>query len=982
MEPIRWNRIEELFTASVLLSGEERIEFLRTACAGDDELLGEVNSLLREHDRPANLLEEPVFALASRVLAHTTPHALVGKSLAGYTIVRPISSGGMGEVFLAREDRLGRDVAIKLLPTSIFQNQELVRRFRYEARAASAVSHPNVAHVYGMGESEGLSFIAMEFVDGRTLREMLASQSVPLNEAFEIVSQVAAAIAAAHARGIVHRDIKPENIIIRRDGLVKVVDFGLAKLTSESSSSQTIEKGESLTKLNCTEPGLLMGTMKYMSPEQVRGQEIDSRTDIWSWGVICYEILTGSQPFAGATKSDVIAEVLKSEPLLLRDDNHNLPQPLKSFLRKALSKDKARRYATIAEALDELGKVRRGLSMNDLDPDGGLVFDSGRADKSVTDAELSTEPMSNAVTLQMDRQKSLRRRPSATQIVIGSLVTALTLLLGYAGYRWLNRERARPAPPGAQIVRLTNNGEVLDAAISPDGRLLAYVLVKSGKQSLWIRNLESGQESQLWPPDSALCWGPRFTPNGLTLFYVTTQPGSTISVLYRMPVSGGPAQKIVTNIDSPPALSPDGMQIAFLRGYPGQHRDALMIANVDGSAEQEIASRRHPDKFDFSGMSWSPGGKQIAVGASSGNDSLFAILAVDISNGAATELTQRRWTAVRGIAWENLGLGLIFSARAEGRPAAGVWRLSIADQRLQPITNDESDYGEITLAQHDRILATINKVEFSRLWINQTELAGSATNDPGDGLGGLTASRSGQIVYTVGQDERSTLWRTNLSGSEHRQITSNASLLPSASREGLIAYASTAGGGASHIWLVDSDGRNNRQLTNGDGESYPGITPAGDWVIYTSRAKERNSLWKIPTAGGDPVQLTSSGIFIRPVVSPDATRIACTYRTDEADKWKIAILSFDSGQLLTTFALPYPYNQIIRWTPDGKAITYLNNQNGVQNVWRQPLDGSPQTAVTNFTEGLIFYYTWMPPGNQLVLSRGGVKRDAILIKDF
>ena len=555
MEPIRWKRMEELFNASVLLSGEERIEFLRTACAGDDELLSEVNSLLREHDHPKNLLEEPVFTLATRVLAHTTPHALVGKNLAGYTIVRPISSGGMGEVFLAREDRLGRDVAIKLLPTSIFQNQELVRRFRYEARAASAVSHPNVAHVYGMGESDGLSFIAMEFVDGRTLREILASQSVPLGEALEIVSQVAAAIGAAHARGIVHRDIKPENIIIRRDGLVKVVDFGLAKLTSDGSSSQTIEKGESLTKLNCTEPGLLMGTMKYMSPEQVRGQEIDSRTDIWSWGVICYEILTGSQPFAGATKSDVIAEVLKSEPPLLRDDNHNLPQPLKSFLRKALSKDKARRYATIGEALDELGKVRRRQSMNDFDPDGGIVFDSGRADKSVQEAELSTEPLANAVTLPINRQKSLRRRPGANQIVLGFLVTALILLLGYAAYRWPNRERARSAPPATQIVRLTNNGEVLDAAISPDARLLAYVLVESGKQSLRIRNLESGQESQLLPPDLALCWGPRFTPNGLTLFYVTTQPGSTISVLYRMSVSGGPPQKIVTNIDSPPALS-------------------------------------------------------------------------------------------------------------------------------------------------------------------------------------------------------------------------------------------------------------------------------------------------------------------------------------------------------------------------------------------------------------------------------------------
>jgi TolB protein len=254
------------------------------------------------------------------------------------------------------------------------------------------------------------------------------------------------------------------------------------------------------------------------------------------------------------------------------------------------------------------------------------------------------------------------------------------------------------------------------------------------------------------------------------------------------------------------------------------------------------------------------------------------------------------------------------------------------------------------------------------------------TTDGHNGADGLTATPQGEIIYAVGENEQSQLWRMSSGGRGPQRLVQNAGFLPSASKEGHIAYVSREGGG-HHIWIVDSDGQNNRQLTFGDGESYPSITPDGSAVVYVSRAKDRGTIWKISTVGGQPVQITFGGIILRPVISPDGTKIACTYRTDESDRWKIAVLPFDGGAPLSTFALPYPYNQIIRWSPDSKALTYLDKANGVHNLWRQPIDGSAPTQLTFFDSDLIMHYGWLS-AEELILARGGRRRDIVLIKNF
>lgn len=575
------------------------------------------------------------------------------------------------------------------------------------------------------------------------------------------------------------------------------------------------------------------------------------------------------------------------------------------------------------------------------------------------------------------------------------------------GYRFVpavtfvgNAAPQRDRFEGMQISRLTHDGYIMDVAISPGARLLAYVLIENGKQSLWIQRLESGEKWTLSAPDPALCWGLKFSPDNQSLFFITTQPNSTISVLYRVLLRGGPAQQLVVNIDAGIALSPDGTQLAFVRSFPGQHRDALIVANADGSDERELASREHPDKFSFATASWSPDGKLIALGASRYNGLECAILGVPRAGGEFIELTRWEWKTMCAVAWSGDAdaAKLYFSAMAANENSFQIWRLIYPNQQAQRITNDPNNYEELSLAAESRTLVTMQTEVRANLWLATAldspralvsdgltaaaPLARRLTNGRTEGFQGLTVSR-GRIVFALTEHQQPDLWSVNGDGSDRRRLTTGGGFLPAFSRAAsCVAYVS-AQGGAHHIWCMDADGGNKRRLTNEGGESFPSITRDGKWVVYTSQSKERNSLWKVSANGGPPQQLTRDSLCIKPVVSPEGTRIACVYRRDEADRWKIAVLSIDDGTLLATLVLPNPFNQIIRWSADGLALTYLEKRDGVHNIWRQPLTGAPATQITNFTEDLIYNYDWLADDDaQLIVSRGLKTRDIVLVRNF
>jgi serine/threonine protein kinase/Tfp pilus assembly protein PilF len=359
MKAERWKQVNDLFQSAVERAPGERAAFLDEACHGDEGLRREVGSLLTSYERSENFIELPAFQVAPELVTNDRTGALIGKLIGHYRIESLVGVGGMGEVYLARDERLGRKAALKLLPDSLTIDETQLSRFKNEARTASALNHPNILTVYEIGAEGNVQFIATEFIEGVTLRVALAAERMSAHNAVEIAVQVASALAAAHDAGVVHRDIKPENIMLRPDGYVKVLDFGIAKLTEQRPASDD-HRVETTTLLQ-TRPGLVLGTAHYMSPEQVRGQKVDARSDIWSLGVVLYEMVTGSPPFRGETPSDCIAAILTAEPAPSSSISPDVPAKLESILQKALRKNTDERYQTIKEILAELRILKAKL---------------------------------------------------------------------------------------------------------------------------------------------------------------------------------------------------------------------------------------------------------------------------------------------------------------------------------------------------------------------------------------------------------------------------------------------------------------------------------------------------------------------------------------------------------------------------------------------------------------------------------------------
>src|SRR5437763_3155375 len=358
MKPELWQRITDLFDEAMTRGPKERLAFLEEACEGNRDLRKQVERLVKSHEKSGDFLESSAFAEAPELLTDDRASASVGEVIGHYRIESLIGIGGMGEVYLARDERLGRKVALKLLPKRLTADETQLSRFKTEARSASALNHPNILTVYEIGAEGNRQFIATEFIEGMTLRASLACGRMNLHAALEIAVQVASALAAAHETGVVHRDIKPENIMLRPDGYAKVLDFGIAKLTERPAfDDHRVET----TALLQTRRGLVLGTAHYMSPEQARGQKVDARSDIWSLGVVLYEIVAGSPPFGGETPSDCIAAILTAEPVPVSSILPDVPARLESVLQKALNKNTDERYQTIKEMLAELRSLKAKL---------------------------------------------------------------------------------------------------------------------------------------------------------------------------------------------------------------------------------------------------------------------------------------------------------------------------------------------------------------------------------------------------------------------------------------------------------------------------------------------------------------------------------------------------------------------------------------------------------------------------------------------
>ncbi|MCA1602695.1 MAG: protein kinase, partial [Acidobacteria bacterium] len=453
MTPERWQQINELYHDALELDANRQATFLNQACAGDAELRDEVVSLISSHDQAGSFIAEPAMKVAARVLAEDQATSLVGRRFSHYQIKSLLGVGGMGEVYLAEDTSLGRKVALKLLPAYFTRDAERLRRFEQEAHAASALNHPNILTIYEIGEVDGHPYTATEFIDGETLREHMAGTRMRLDESLDIAAQVASALAAAHAAGIVHRDIKPENVMLRSDGFVKVLDFGLAKLAPRHASmSEPDEPTKSMVKTN---PGMVMGTVQYMSPEQARGQDVDARTDIWSLGVVVYEMVTGRAPFAGETPSHVVVSILETQPPPLTHENE-MPKGLEQIVGKALRKNREERYQTASDLALDLKSLKQELEVEarlnrslkpeefGVPPSGGWLTDAKAAPPEGGTLNTIARPASSAEYLV--REIKRHKRGAALAAVAMILVFAT---LAYSFY--LKRGAGHVATSGEAI---------------------------------------------------------------------------------------------------------------------------------------------------------------------------------------------------------------------------------------------------------------------------------------------------------------------------------------------------------------------------------------------------------------------------------------------------------------------------------------------------------------------------------------------------
>jgi eukaryotic-like serine/threonine-protein kinase len=839
MTPERFQQISKIYHAALERDPDQRPAFLDQSCGQDRQLRQEVQSLLSGGKKAeSQLLSQVLKEVASR-LSNENYGSLIGKTLDHYLILSLLGAGGMGEVYLARDTKLGREVAIKVLGASFVSSRDRLRLER-EARAASALNHPNILTIYEIEQVDEHRFIAAEYIDGETLRQRLNRDRLKLPEVLDIATQVASALSAAHAAGIVHRDIKPENIMLRRDALVKVLDFGLAKVTEPET---TFDGPEVSTQQRFeTDAGVVLGTSAYMSPEQTRGLEIDYRTDIWSLGVVLYEMVTGYVPFAGPTRSDVIAAVLEREPPVLTDETQEHAAALQEILKKALNKNKELRYQTASEFHRDLKNLRHDL-------------------------EAETKRTSS-----IERELPKQVEPKTWRNLLAALLGVVAVAgIALAWYRLVGPGRSQPVKPPPRIVPFTSYpGRELQPEFSPDGNQIAFAWNgdKGENFDIYVKFVNTATRPLQLTSSPLDDLYPAWSPDGQQLAFVR-QSGSEISIL-SVPAIGGSERKLYSGTSAFFSLyeygnslswSPDGKYLAFSGQRTPREPNSIFLLSIDSL--QALQLTKPPAGFiGDSTPVFSPDGKTLAFvrGASSRDVEIYAMPS---SGGEPRRLTFDNRSG-RSLAWTADGHDIVFSLWFYGN--LRLWKVAATGGQPEQLAVGE---GASTLAisrQGDR-LAYSQEYRDTNIWRIETTGVPSPTkliSSTRQDYGPQYSPNGKRIAFTSGQTGNNEIWVCDAEGANPSQLTFFGGPdvgSPRWSPDGKqIAFDSTAAG-QRDIYIVDSEGGKPRRLTeDGTDEVRPSWSRDGNWIYFGSNRTGDWQLWKTPAEGrGQPVQVTREG---------------------------------------------------------------------------------------------------------------------------
>jgi serine/threonine protein kinase/Tol biopolymer transport system component len=1016
MKAERWKQIDSILQAALDRAPAERSAFLEQACVGDPSLRPEVEALIDSHEKAGSFIEAPVFEAAAELVVDSATESLIGQSLGPYKISAELGAGGMGVVYLAFDTRLGRRVALKLLPAHFTRDQQRLRRFHQEARAASALNHPNIVTIFEIGRAGDRPFIATEYIEGETLRRRLSTAKIGVLEALDVALQVAGALGAAHDAGIIHRDIKPENVMVRPDGYIKVLDFGLAKLTEALDSGGT--QAPTIAQIN-TEAGVVMGTVVYMSPEQARGEKVDARTDLFSLGAVLYEMIAGRQPFEGKSSGDVIASILHKEPAPLARFSREAPEALEWIVAKALIKDCGERYQTAKDMIVDLRRLKQRLEFEaeherstTSAPSETVVLQTAGGPVTATKDEPATQTGNVGMVRTTSSAEYLISEIKRHKLTITASLAILAILIA-AGIYWaltLNTQsKTTPRFETMKMTRLTSTGKASEAAISPDGKYVAYVMNEAAGQSIWIRHVATSSNVQIAPTAEASYGDVTFSPDGNYVYYATQGSREPANSLYQVPVLGGAPKKITERVHGGIAFSPDGKQIVFARWKPGRgegprSEKLLIVMNVDGTGERTLTSRWTPEVIYDS--AWSPDGRVIAFTVFDLSDNNFSIVGVRAADGTEKPIVSKKWFNVGRIAWLADGSGLLVPGSDKPSGLPQIWHLAYPTGEWRRITNDLNGYGDVSLSADSKTLITVQSDQVSNIWIAHagddarakqvTSGAGrygagdfaKSANGAGfiDRGGGVCWTPDGRIAYHSLASGRLDLWIMNADGTGRRQLTSDSgsNIHPSPSPDGRYIVFESDRGGKDDVWRMDLDGNNAKQLTQ-SGSWSSSCSGDGKWVIFQGESSGNHVVMKLPIEGGAPIQVSSEkDVAERPSASPDGNLIACNFVPPGSDwQMRIAALSIESGKPAHVFDILSinPFREI-RWTGDGRYLTYIDTHEGVSNLWGQPLDGGKPVRLTSFTSDLIFSWDWSRDGKQLAVARGSVTSDVVLISDF